>query len=320
MDINPNEKFIEHNIAELALRYDTIRGFNVNSYRITPDLAGGLKPVQRRALYSMYLDGGTKEFKKLATISGQVFGKFHPHCLHGDTEFLFTDGTKMTIEEMYNSEKNSYEVFSFNSERNGIFVNIIENIRITKYCTEIYEINFNNKSKLLCTDDHKVLVVKVNKNSSNKEFVKWVMVKDLKKGDLLYSGEIYNITKEECLAVKFDIPYISVKSINIIKYEKPIPMYDFTSINDNMQNAAIICGYRYNKPHNVIVVHNSTTSIEDAIVLMAQSWRNMIPLVEPSGNFGSISGDDSGASRYIRAKLSDYAIACFFDDWKNISL
>jgi len=140
IDINPNEKFIEHNVADLALSYDTTRAYNVNVARVVPDLSDGLKPVQRRVLYSMYLDGGMKTFKKLATISGQTFGKFHPH---------------------------------------------------------------------------------------------------------------------------------------------------------------------------------STTSISDAVVLMAQSWRNMIPLIEPAGNFGSPDGAEAGADRYIQAKLSDYAISCFFEDWKE---
>lgn len=34
-----------------------------------------------------------------------------------------------------------------------------------------------------------------------------------------------------------------------------------------------------------------------------------------SGN--SVSGDPAGASRYIKARLSDYAYACFFEDWPD---
>lgn len=32
---------------------------------------------------------------------------------------------------------------------------------------------------------------------------------------------------------------------------------------------------------------------------------------------GNCSGDSAGAPRYIQARLSDYAIACFFEDWKD---
>ena len=134
------EKFIDRNIAELCKEYDTIHGANVNLARITPDLIDGLKPVQRRALYIMYLKDQGKTFRKLATISGDTFGRVHPHA---------------------------------------------------------------------------------------------------------------------------------------------------------------------------------PTSIEDALVGIAQEWQNNIPLVEGEGNWGSVSGDPAGASRYIKGRLSEYAQACFFDDWKD---
>ena len=52
--------------------------------RAIPDARDGLKPVQRRILFSMYKDKNTydKAYKKSATAVGNVMGKFHPH---GDT-------------------------------------------------------------------------------------------------------------------------------------------------------------------------------------------------------------------------------------------
>ena len=138
--LNFNEKFIDHEIAELCKEYDLIQGSNKNIARIAGDFIDGLKPVQRRALYVMYLKDQGKSFRKLATISGDVFGRVHPH---------------------------------------------------------------------------------------------------------------------------------------------------------------------------------SPVAIEDAIVNIAQPWHNMIPLIQGEGNFGSVAGDVAGASRYIKAKLSDYAFACFFEDWKD---
>lgn len=137
--MNPNETFTDYNIAELCETYDKIKGANTNLARIAPDLIDGLKPVQRRALYIMFLKDSGKTFRKLATISGDVFGRVHPH---------------------------------------------------------------------------------------------------------------------------------------------------------------------------------SPVAIEDAIVNIAQPWHNSIPLVEGEGNWGSISGDCAGASRYIKARLSPYSTACFFEDWK----
>lgn len=134
------EKFIDRNIAELCEEYDKIKGANTNLARIAPDLVDGLKPVQRRTLYIMYLKEQGKTFRKVATIAGDVFGRVHPH---------------------------------------------------------------------------------------------------------------------------------------------------------------------------------SPTSIEDALVGIEQEWHNVLPLIEGEGNFGSVAGDPSGASRYIKARLSKYAFACFFEDWKD---
>lgn len=134
------EKFIDKNIAELCMDYDKIKGANTNLARIAPDFVDGLKPVQRRALYIMFLKDRGKSYRKLATISGDTFGRVHPH---------------------------------------------------------------------------------------------------------------------------------------------------------------------------------TPTAIEDALVNIAQEWHNSIPLIDGEGNWGSVSGDPAGASRYIKARLSEYAYACFFEDWND---
>lgn len=57
---------------------------SVITSRALPDVRDGLKPVHRRILYSMRLNGltSTAKFKKSATVVGDVLGSFHPH---GDT-------------------------------------------------------------------------------------------------------------------------------------------------------------------------------------------------------------------------------------------
>lgn len=49
--------------------------------RALPDIRDGLKPVQRRILYAMSIDGNTsdKQFRKSAKTVGNVIGNFHPH-------------------------------------------------------------------------------------------------------------------------------------------------------------------------------------------------------------------------------------------------
>ena len=140
MGMNKDEKFIDRNAAELCKEYDCIHGAVINIARISPDIIDGLKPVQRRLLYIMFLKDQGKTYRKLGTISGDTFGRVHPHA---------------------------------------------------------------------------------------------------------------------------------------------------------------------------------PTSISAAAVGMAQPWCNPIPLIDGKGNFGTIAGDPAGADRYIKARLSDYASACFFEDWKD---
>src|SRR5690606_18501212 len=49
--------------------------------RALPDIRDGLKPVQRRILFSMNVEGNTSEkgFRKSAKTVGNVIGNYHPH-------------------------------------------------------------------------------------------------------------------------------------------------------------------------------------------------------------------------------------------------
>src|SRR5207244_10786502 len=49
--------------------------------RALPDVRDGLKPVQRRILYSMFDQGMTPgaRFQKCAAIVGEVLKQYHPH-------------------------------------------------------------------------------------------------------------------------------------------------------------------------------------------------------------------------------------------------
>ncbi|WP_429991184.1 DNA gyrase subunit A, partial [Mycoplasmopsis bovis] len=76
------------NKTELAEKLDNVVADRFSRYskyviqqRALPDVRDGLKPVQRRILYSMYNLGlqHNKPFKKSARVVGDVIGKFHPH-------------------------------------------------------------------------------------------------------------------------------------------------------------------------------------------------------------------------------------------------
>lgn len=82
------EEFQE-NIVETNLENVMSQGFGryskyVLQERAVPDVRDGLKPVQRRIIWTMYLENNvsTKPTRKCARTVGAVIGRFHPH---GDT-------------------------------------------------------------------------------------------------------------------------------------------------------------------------------------------------------------------------------------------
>jgi DNA gyrase subunit A len=80
----PSDQIIPQGIvSEMETAYLDY-AMSVITSRALPDVRDGLKPVHRRILYSMRLNGltSTAKFKKSATVVGDVLGSFHPH---GDT-------------------------------------------------------------------------------------------------------------------------------------------------------------------------------------------------------------------------------------------
>ena len=72
-----NNNTIEDEIQRNSLEY----GVSVNSDRAIPDAKSGLKPVARRIMYDMYINGyfNNKPHVKSAKVYGDVMGRFHPH-------------------------------------------------------------------------------------------------------------------------------------------------------------------------------------------------------------------------------------------------
>ena len=68
---------VEHIMEDNYLRYS----MSVIIARALPDVRDGLKPVHRRILYAMNVNGwrSTSSTVKSARVTGEVMGKFHPH-------------------------------------------------------------------------------------------------------------------------------------------------------------------------------------------------------------------------------------------------
>ena len=86
IDLDKIIKQSKTNIENIALKeFSESAYLNYSMYvildRALPHISDGLKPVQRRIIYSMHqlgLDNASK-YKKSARTIGDVLGKFHPH-------------------------------------------------------------------------------------------------------------------------------------------------------------------------------------------------------------------------------------------------
>lgn len=76
-----NKNITSQNIVDEMKKSYIDYAMSVIVARALPDVKDGLKPVQRRILYAMYKMGITpgSSYKKVARISGEVMGKYHPH-------------------------------------------------------------------------------------------------------------------------------------------------------------------------------------------------------------------------------------------------
>lgn len=78
-----SDKVSEVDIGDYNTTNMQIYGANINLARMFPDLRDGLKPVERRVLYSMYeFTKAINQYKKVQKIIGDCMGTIHPH---GDT-------------------------------------------------------------------------------------------------------------------------------------------------------------------------------------------------------------------------------------------
>ena len=90
-------------------------------------------------------------------------------------------------------------------------------------------------------------------------------------------------------------------------------LYDMNELHANHDRptykSARICGDTMGKYHP-----HGDSSIYDTLVVMAQDFKRMQPVVYGQGNFGSIEGDSAAAPRYTEAKLEKFTDDCMLAD------
>ena len=85
------------------------------------------------------------------------------------------------------------------------------------------------------------------------------------------------------------------------------------SFNAKHRKCAAVVGDVMGKYHP-----HGDTAIYDALVRMAQPFSLRMPLIDGSGNFGSIDGDNAAAMRYTECRMSALALEVLTDLGANI--
>ena len=257
---------------------DSFMAYSVYSIiqRAIPYAADGLKPVQRRLLYSMYKMGlkPTSSYKKSARVTGDVIGKYHPHgdgCLVADTKFYLANGEVKTIEELTMLNE-SVEVFCIN-EQGMVVRGIAKDFRITKNVENIYNLKLANGHIIKCTDNHKFLTINLE----------WKRADELKVNDILFLANLKDYNGRPKIKIKnnsidfcdktahIDIPnYISNNDL-------VVHHLDYNPKNNELSNLKVLTKSEHAKLHEdykIGLAKGNKTMSENPIAIKNRKEKN----------------------------------------------
>ena len=159
--------------------------------RALPDVRDGLKPVQRRILWTMHEMGlrSDRPFRKSAAIVGDVMGKYHPHgdvpiydalarfaqdftmryppiqgqgnfgCFAGDTKVELVNGEQRTFVELVEMVHRGVraEIFTVDAHRN-VRIKPLRAPRLVKRNDTVVKVTLVAGQEIVCTPDHRFML------------------------------------------------------------------------------------------------------------------------------------------------------------------
>src|SRR5438132_11212628 len=159
--------------------------------RALPDVRDGLKPVQRRILYTMHEMGlrNDRPMRKSAAIVGDVMGKYHPHgdaaiydslvrlaqdfaaryplvqgqgnfgCFAGDTKLEMYQGDPKTLAELVDMAHRGLraEVFTLDSHRN-VRIKPMRAPRLVRRNDDVVKVTLESGAEIVATLDHRFML------------------------------------------------------------------------------------------------------------------------------------------------------------------
>ena len=159
--------------------------------RALPDVRDGLKPVQRRILWTMHEMGlrSDRPFRKSAAIVGDVMGKYHPHgdvpiydalarfaqdftmryppiqgqgnfgCFSGDTKVELVNGEQKTFVELVEMVHRGVraEIFTVDAHRN-VRIKPLRAPRLVRRNDPVVKVALVSGAEIVCTPDHRFML------------------------------------------------------------------------------------------------------------------------------------------------------------------
>ncbi len=237
--------------------------------RALPDVRDGLKPVQRRILWTMHEMGlrSDRPFRKSAAIVGDVMGKYHPHgdvpiydalarfaqdftmryppiqgqgnfgCFSGDTKVELVNGEQKTFVELVEMVHRGVraEVFTLDAHRN-VRIKPLRAPRLVKRNDPVVKVTLASGAEIVCTPDHRFMM----RDGTYREAGK------LKEKDKLMPFARTAIPERLHRTGAFPIPASLAQSVASVAPAGRADVYDLTV--DVTQNFALAAG---------VFVHNS---------------------------------------------------------------
>jgi DNA gyrase subunit A len=256
---------LEHEMRQAYLDYS----MSVIVARALPDVRDGLKPVQRRILFTMLEEGlrNDRPFRKSANVVGVVMAKYHPHgdvpiydalvrlaqdfaarypLVQGQGNFgCFTGETKV---ELYNGEQKPFtelvemahkglraEIFTVDPHRN-VRIKPLRAPRLVRRNDPVVKVTLESGAEIVCTPDHRFML----RDGTYRE------AQQLKAKDQLMPFSRSAIPERLHRTGAFPIPASLTQKVSKVEPAGRADVYDLTV--DLTQNFALAAG---------VFVHNS---------------------------------------------------------------
>ena len=256
---------LEHEMRQAYLDYS----MSVIVARALPDVRDGLKPVQRRILFTMLEEGlrNDRPFRKSANVVGVVMAKYHPHgdapiydalvrlaqdfaaryplvqgqgnfgCFAGDTKVELYNGEQKTLAELVDMAHRGarVDIFTVDAHRN-VRIKPMRAPRLVRRNDPVVTVTLESGAEIVCTPDHRFML----RDGTYRD------ASDLKAKDQLMPFARSSIPERLHRTGAFPIPASLAQKVAKVEPAGRADVYDLTV--DLTQNFALAAG---------IFVHNS---------------------------------------------------------------